>query len=212
MEPANGAGGAYAFFDYSAFPTLSTPRLILRELTLADAPAVFEIRRDYEVTKYNSGFAYVDVEEAAALIGSIRQDYELCRAVRWGITLRAAGDGTDTHSAAGDGTAGAVIGMVGFNYWNCIDNRASVGYDLARAHWGQGLMPEALRAVITFGFRHMALNRVEADTSVENVKSVRVLHKLGFRQEGHQREQYFDGERYQDLLLFGLLRRDFLSG
>ena len=103
----------------------------------------------------------------------------------------------------------SVIGMCGYNYWVRTDFRASVGYDLARAYWGSGLMPEALRAILAFGFEQMALNRVEADASENNRQSMRVLEKVGFLREGHQREQYYENGEFGDLVLFSLLKRDF---
>ena len=183
------------YFDFSEFPTLTTERLILREMLLEDAPGVFDIRGDYQVTRYNTGPAYTLVDQAQRLIQSIRDGYLTRDELRWGITL----NGGDNR----------VIGMVGFNYWNRIDRRASVGYDLARAYWRQGIMSEALRAVIDFGFTRMNLNRIEADCTVENEASATLLLHLGFQPEGVQREQYFEEGRFWDLRLFALLRRDY---
>src|SRR5256885_9265819 len=55
--------------------------------------------------------------------------------------------------------------------------------DLARPYWGQGLMTEAVRAMIQFGFEHMGLNRIEAEVMPENIASIRFLSKLGFEEE-----------------------------
>jgi ribosomal-protein-alanine N-acetyltransferase len=182
-------------FDFGEFPTLTTKRLILRELALDDAPGVFAIRGDYQVTRYNTGPAYTHVDQARRLIQSIRDGYVRGDELRWGIALK----GADQR----------VIGMAGFNYWHRTDRRASIGYDLARAHWQQGIMSEALRAVIDFGFTRMNLNRIEADCTVENEASTRLLLHLGFQPEGIQREQYFEEGRFWDLRLFALLRREY---
>lgn len=184
-------------FNFQAFPILETERLILRELVDEDTSAIFCIRGDQRVTQYNEGPAYRRPEQALRLIQAIRDGYENQKEIRWGITWRDSDD--------------RVIGMCGFNYWNRRDRRASIGYDLAHAHWGQGLMPEALRAVVAFGFEQMELNRIEADCTLENAASARVLEKLGFQEEGLQREQYFEAGRFWDLRLFALLRRDYIS-
>jgi [ribosomal protein S5]-alanine N-acetyltransferase len=181
-------------FDFTVFPTLETERLILREIIPSDAEALFRIRGDYEVTKYNIGTAYDRLELAVDLIAAMAQAYREEKEIRWGITLKA----EDT-----------VIGMCGYNYWIRRDARGSVGYDLARAYWGQGIMTEALGAVIRFGFRHMGLNRIEADADARNPASARVLAKAGFHQEGLQREQFYEDSSFNDLVLFALLRKDY---
>ena len=70
-------------------------------------------------------------------------------------------------------------------------------------------MTEAIRAVIAFGFERMNLNRIEADADARNPASGRVLEKVGFRREGIQREQFFENDTFNDLMLFALLRRDY---
>ncbi|MBZ0304280.1 MAG: GNAT family N-acetyltransferase [Anaerolineae bacterium] len=180
-------------FDFSTFPTLQTERLILRDITLDDVIGVYHIRSDYQVTRYNSGAPYTHIDQARRLIQAIRDGYTDKNELRWGITQK---NGNDR-----------VIGMCGFNYWHRKDQRASVGYDLARASWGQGIMSETLRAVIAFGFEQMQLNRIEADCTVENEASSRLLLHLGFQPEGLQREQYYEEGRFWDLRLFALLRR-----
>lgn len=181
-------------FDFTVFPQLETPRLILREIVPDDVDAIFRIRGDFEVTKYNTGAAYQRREQAADLIAAMAHAYREHVEVRWGITLK----GDDT-----------LIGMCGFNYWIRHDSRASIGYDLGRACWGQGIMTEAIRAVIAFGFERMNLNRIEADADARNPASARVLEKVGFVQEGLQREQFYEDGAYHDLRLFALLRRDY---
>lgn len=182
-------------FDFGSFPILYTSRLILRELVLPDADAIFRIRGDYEVTKYNTGPAYDSVQQAADLIGGISNAYQERDEIRWGITIK-----------GGDDT---VIGMCGYNYWIRRDQRGSIGYDLARAYWGQGVMTEAVHAIVEFGFDHMNLNRVEADADARNIGSVRVLEKVGFQREGLQRDQFYETSAFHDLILFGLLKRDY---
>jgi ribosomal-protein-alanine N-acetyltransferase len=183
-------------FDFSEFPILLTERLCLRQLVETDAESVMAIRGDYQVTRYNIGDAYTDIAQAVGLIDNIRRTFENESTLYWGITLR---------------PANTVIGMIGYNYWNRIDHRGSVGFDLAREYWGRGIMPEALREILRFGFEQMGLNRVEADASVYNTQSQRTLQKVGFRQEGHLREQYHEADSYHDLLLFALLKRQFME-
>jgi [ribosomal protein S5]-alanine N-acetyltransferase len=70
-------------------------------------------------------------------------------------------------------------------------------------------MPEALRAMLRYGFDRMALHRVEANVDPENLASRRVLEKLGFVQEALVRENWYHERRYIDTAFYGLLQRDF---
>lgn len=180
-------------FDFSQFPKLETERLILREILPSDYQAIYAIRSDYEVTRYNIGGAYTSVEQAKRLIISMQDEFHIETAIRWGISLKA-----DER----------VIGMVGYNYWNLTDHRGSVGFDLLQSQWRKGIMSEALEAVIRFGFEEMNLNRIEADASIYNKASMAILGKMGFMQEGIQREQYYEDNAYHDLVLFALLKRE----
>ena len=180
-------------FDFKRFPTLETDRLIIRQLNRLDDRAIFEIRNDYQVTKYNIGAAYTHIKQAQNLIENIRLEYAQKKTIRWGITVK-----PDRQ----------VVGMVGFNYWDQVDHRASIGFDLRQDRWRQGIMSEAVMRVMQYGFMEMQLNRVEADASIYNVGSIALLQKVGFTQEGIQREQYYEDGNYHDLVLFALLRRE----
>lgn len=183
-------------FDFEAFPVLTTPRLILRDFKRSDAPALFRVRGDVRVTRLNSGKPMESVDEAKELIAKGHKAFADKRRIDWGITLK-------------DKPEAGIIGRVGYNYWLRQDRRASIGYDLAHAFWGHGIMTEAVRAIVAFGFDFMNLNRIEADAAAENIGSIRVLEKVGFKREGLQHDQYFEWDTFHDLALFALLRRDY---
>jgi len=180
-------------FNFSHFPTLTTQRLCLRQIIPGDAHAIFRLRSDYEVTKYNIGPAYTRLSQAERLVKNVTEAYNAHRELRWAITLP---------------PYPALIGMIGFNYWDRTDNRASIGFDLRRDHWRRAIMREAVTAVLHFGFTRMGLNRIEADTSIYNEASAGLLRSMSFTQEGIQREQYLDNGTYHDLLLFALLKHE----
>lgn len=186
-----------SLFDFRRFPELITERLVLREIVMNDVDDIFTLRSDEQVTRLNIGDPYTTREQAERLVQRMRELYNARQELRWGISLQ--------HDST-------VIGIIGYNYWDRVDHRASVGFDLARAHWRQGIMSEALQAVIRFGFTRMGLNRIEADASIYNDASITLLLRSGFKQEGHQREQYYENAIYHDLLLFALLKKEWLNG
>ena len=103
---------------------------------------------------------------------------------------------------------GQLIGTGGF--WRLIKPhfRAEIGYELAPEWWGQGVMTEALGAMLGFGFTRMGLHSVEAQIHPDNSGSRRVLEKLGFVQEGYFHENFYDPveAQFTDTAVFGLLR------
>src|SRR6476660_2211260 len=86
--------------------------------------------------------------------------------------------------------------------------RADIGYGLARAHWGQGFMHEALTAVVDYAFGPLGLRRLEADIDPRNAASLRALECLGFAREGLLRERWQVGEEISDTAFLGLLARE----
>jgi RimJ/RimL family protein N-acetyltransferase len=92
------------------------------------------------------------------------------------------------------------------SFINIDGHKAQVSYWLAPDHWGEGIVPEALADLLSFGFDEMGLVRIYAYVYTENNKSARVLEKAGFLFEGvHRKEwrkmidgayQYFDSNYY----------------
>jgi len=178
---------------FAEFPVLETERLVLRAVRPSDLPALFAIFSDEDVTRYYGLETFTAVDQAAQRIGAIRQNYQRRRSIRWAITRPA----DDT-----------LIGSVGLMNLRPKFYNAAVGYELARAYWRQGIMTEALTAVVNFGFIVMAMNRIEAFVMPENVSSIRLLEKLAFVNEGLMREYGYWRQEFHDLLLFSLLRKD----
>ena len=176
---------------FRRFPVLETDNLLLRELVADDAEEVMAIFADEAVTEFYDLYTFQTPAEATELIEHMRNSYEQERQIRWAITRK-----EDDRLI---GTCGFVV---------LYQHRGEIGYDLARAYWGRGIMAEALRAVVRFGFDEMALNRIEALVMPGNRNSTRLLDKLGFVHEGTLREYDFFKDQFQDLDCFSILRRD----
>lgn len=80
-----------------------------------------------------------------------------------------------------------------------------LGYSLAEAEQGKGLMNEALTEVIRYAFEEMHLHRVMANYIPENQKSEKVLKKLGFTKEGYAKDYLFLAGKWQDHILTSLV-------
>jgi len=150
------------------FPLLITDRLILRRLVPADADGIFALRSNTEVIKYTGIKQYTSIDEAKAYIGRIDRDLEQNKSIMWSITLAA---------------SKTFIGSICF--WNITEDEtcAEIGYDLLPAFHGMGYMQEATKAVIRYGYEGMKVDRIVADLCTDNIKSVKILERNGFRRE-----------------------------
>ncbi len=175
-------------------PTLETDRLILRKMSLDDAEAVFAYASDPEVTRYVIWETHRSIEDSEGFLRSVVESYENAEEATWGIVYK------------GDRRFVGGCGIVG---WDPAHARAEMGYVLSREYWGRGLMTEAVRAMIAFGFERINLNRMEARCIAENVASARVMEKAGMIYEGTLRQREFIKGAYQDMKVYSILRSEF---
>lgn len=89
-----------------------------------------------------------------------------------------------------------------------VSQTASLGYWIGRPHARQGYMTEAISAALDFAFARLGLHRVEAACLPHNGPSRGLLAKAGFREEGFARDYLKINGRWQDHVLFAILRDD----
>ncbi len=183
---------------FAAFPVLETERFLLRAVTLDDVADIFRVMSDPRVTRYFGVPPMAALDQAQQRVQAIQTAFQEQAGVRWAITNRANGQ---------------LVGTGGF--WRLIKPhfRAEIGYELAPEWWGQGVMTEAVGAMLGFGFTSMGLHSVEAQIHPANSGSRRVLEKLGFVQEGYFRENYYDPveARFTDTAVYSLLKVMWMS-
>jgi ribosomal-protein-serine acetyltransferase len=100
---------------------------------------------------------------------------------------------------------GRIVGAAGFAGVDWVARSTSIGYWLAEPHQGRGLMTSAVRALIDHAFGEWELHRVQIQAAVGNNRSRAIPERLGFQQEGVLREAERVGDRYHDLVVYGLL-------
>ncbi len=179
--------------DSIHFPDLETERLILRQLKPADAEFIYGHFSDPAVTQFLMDEPPLSEPAQAQEIIEFYQDPEGKTYNRWGIVRK-----QDNQ----------LIGTCGYHKWDRRFFRAEIGYDLSPSSWGQGYMTEALYAVIENGFGRMGLNRIGALVYTENVRSIKLLQKLGFQKEGVLRDYFYLAGQFYDHCLLALLRRE----
>jgi [ribosomal protein S5]-alanine N-acetyltransferase len=167
------------------------PRFSLRYLTAADAPALFDLGRDPEVSRFFSWGPYREESEASAFVESLERQRESGERLELGIV---AGDR--------DGP----IGITGLSDFSHRDRRAVIGTWLGRPHWGSGANRESKALVLAMAFRALGLIRVSALASPQNVRSIAALERLGFVHEGVLRGWHVHGGVPRDVAVLRMLR------
>jgi RimJ/RimL family protein N-acetyltransferase len=153
---------------------LTTRRLVLRRMVMADAPALHRALSDPEAMRYWSTLPHSRLAETEAWIGE---------------TMAAVASGeADEFAVTRDGE---IVGKAGL--WR----RDEVGILIARSHWGQGIATEALGAVIGRAFERR-VPRIEADVDPRNHACLALLARLGFHKTGEAKATFRLGEEWAD--------------
>jgi ribosomal-protein-alanine N-acetyltransferase len=168
---------------------IETARLTIRPYSEADAEAIWPIVSQADFPKHMSWAAHKDIEETRAFVRGQPAGIANNTDATWAIEI--------------DGRAQGAIGLNGIRWQVGAQrvDRAELGYWLAPAHWGKGLMTEAATAVVRFGFETIGLHKVTTRCYAENVASRRVIEKVGFRFLGRAEEDVWrDGRWYAHLV------------
>lgn len=173
---------------FRALPTLTTKRLRLRALQYNDAEAIYAYASDEVVTRYTLFETHTSIDDARSFISQIQEEYANGLSGVWGFELQ---------------ETGALIGTGGFGKVNERHRHSEIGYSLARPYWNRGLGTEAVREIIQFGFRKLRLLRIEARCHPDNIRSIRLLERVGMKYEGRLRHAYIIRGSATDALVFG---------
>lgn len=175
------------------FPEIETKRLYLRQIQLSDAKQLYEIFSDEAVMKFYGMYAFSSFEQALVLAEKFSESYRKVNSIRWGIVLK------DTDE---------LIGTCGFH--NIFDGyaRAEIGYEIGQNYWRKGYAKEAVLAIMDFGYNQKKYHRIEALVYPENKKSLDMLLKLGFEQEGLLRSYAYFRKKYEDLIILSKISQN----
>lgn len=178
---------------FSRFPSITTERLHLRQILSTDAEALFAIKSDLEVTKQYGQEPHQTINNTLTWIERLQASYQGGEDFAWCITFK----GQDT-----------LIGLCVLWNFDSGFHCAEIGYELHPAIGRQGIMTEAVSAILNFGFNELGLHRIEANPLAGNISSKSLLLKLGFTYEGNLRQRHFFRGHFEDQLYFGLLREE----
>lgn len=182
-------------YEFEVFPILETPRLILRQITSEDTQAWLDVWQNDDVLKYLIDFETTpDEAEVRSIIGWVDSIFEAKTGIRWAITLK---------------DEDVMIGSCGFHLYDKTNCWAEIGYELHYEYWRQGIMSEAVKELMRFCFDVLGLHRVEANVTVGNSASAKLLESLGFMLEGAWRDKVYWKGSFHSLWQYGLLEKEY---
>lgn len=178
-------------------PILETKRLIIRPYNLKDSKRIQLLAGDKEIARttlliphpYGDG-------EAEKWISTHKPEFEAQKSANFAIISK---------------EENQLIGGIGL-ILSLPHERAEMGYWVGKDFWNQGFTTEAAKAVLDYGFEVFNLNRIQAHHFHNNPSSGKVLQKIGMSYEGRQPEYIKKWGEFLDILMYGILRKDWEKG
>jgi [ribosomal protein S5]-alanine N-acetyltransferase len=180
----------------TTYPIFETERLILRQITNEDVSFLFKHYTSREVLQYFGMSPISSKEVAEEMIENFEKQLEVGGPMRWAIV---------------DKSTDKMMGTCGFHGIAKSYKRCEIGYDLHPDYWGNGIMGEALKPLITYLFIEREMNRIGAVIVPNNQASSRVVEKLGFRREGLLREYILQEDTMYDAYMYSMLKKEWLD-
>lgn len=171
---------------------IETENLILRKFRIEDATDFYNNwASDKEVTKFLTWSPHPSEEFTREYLEFLIGEYNKDKNFNWAIV---------------DKRKDMVIGNISVVRLNDYIEEAEIGYCLSRSYWGQGLMGEALKAVIKYLFDEVEANRITATHDVSNPNSGRVMEKVGMKKEGVLRQAGKSKKGFCDVAVYSILK------
>lgn len=178
--------------NFSPFPNLETERLFLRRVDVKDVNEIIVLRSNPETMKYIPRPLVKTIEDALEHIAMMDAKIENNEGINWAITQKG---------------NPKLIGVIGHYRIKPEHYRAEIGYMLLPEFSGKGIISEAVKEVVKYGFKGMQLHSIEAVIDPENNASAKVLEKNGFVKEAHLKENEFFEGRFLDSVIYSLLNK-----
>jgi [ribosomal protein S5]-alanine N-acetyltransferase len=158
---------------------ITTERLFLRPLREEDVPSIFNVLKNFpEITKFMSFDPPTKEEETRGFFEASQKLFPE-KAIRWGIFLNEVFVGTISLEGIERKTRAWIFDVAEMGYW------------VNPEFHNRGIITEAGKAILRFGFEHVALHKIVIDHVSDNMASQKVIEKLGFRFVGERKDYFF---------------------
>jgi RimJ/RimL family protein N-acetyltransferase len=172
---------------------LRTDRLILRAIDKKDAKAIFKYRSD-EITNQYQGWIPKKLEDVYDFINKTANEINV---VNTWFQLVIISKETEE-----------LIGDIGIHFLDIENKQVEIGCSLEKGQQGKGYAIEALNQVMEFLFNQLDKHRIIASIDPNNIPSVRLMERLGFRKEAHFKESISINGQWVDDIVYAILKKE----
>ena len=176
-------------YFFHQFPELDLGDIILREIELSDTQDYFDYMNRDEMesflTKDNRPETLEKAEEEMKYWGNL---FPSKRSIYWAIALK---------------STNQMIGTAGFNQISFPHARADISYDLSPDYWGKGIMLKSVKAILQFADQALEIIRVQATVITDNERSIKLLERCSFKQEGVLKKYEIVEGKHKDYYMYG---------
>lgn len=172
---------------------LRSDRLLLRPVNKFDAEAIFRYRSD-AITNQYQGWVPKTIDDAQTFLSKVAQKINLHDTwFQFAIILKENDE---------------LIGDIGIHFLDEENYQAEIGCTLAKDQHGKGIANEALKTTIDYLFKELKKHRITCSADPDNLASIKMIERLGFRKEAHFKQSILIDGEWVDDIVYGLLKSE----
>lgn len=175
---------------------LETSRLIIKPISIENKNAVFEYRSDGETNRYQ-GWIPKTIDDVVTFINKTAKQIDLPETwfqlvIQEKETLK-------------------IIGDIGIHFFGKENKQVEIGCTLHKNFQHKGYATESLKRVIEYLFNELDKHRIITSIDPENISSIELVKRIGFRKEAHFVESLYINGKWVDDVIFALLKKDYFN-
>ena len=172
---------------------IETERAFLRPIEKEDNEQVFSYRSDSETNKYQSWIPKTlnDVNEFIS-----KNPSEINKPETW------------FQLVIMEKSTNKIIGDIGIHFIDSDNFQSEIGCTLSKEYHGKGFATETIRATVDYLFRKLDKHRIVTSIDPQNINSIKLVERLGFRKEGHFKESLLIDGEWVDDIVYAILNRE----
>ena len=182
---------------FDRFPHIIGEEITLRKIIPSDIDSLYEIYSNERLFIHSPNMLKKNKDTVANMIGHFERDFNKQKMIFLGIVTN---DNPD-----------CIVGVAEMFDYNRDVNMITIGYRLNDRYWGKGIATKTVKAMTDYLFNDIGINRIQAFVMPENIKSLDVLRRNNFVEEGIIRQGFvWKGKGVVDLVLFSMLKSDYI--